>query len=81
METHSEIGERILAAVEDYGEVAKIVRHHARALGLTGYPDGLSGEDIPLLSRIVAVAEAYGEMTSDSSCQDAVPSEPPLPAG
>ncbi len=39
-----------------------------------GYPDGLTGEDIPLLSRIIAVADAYNAMTSDRPYRDAMPS-------
>jgi len=39
-----------------------------------GYPDGLVDEDIPLLSRIIAVADAYNAMTSDRPYRDAMPS-------
>ena len=65
MEQHSEIGERILANVEDYAEIARIVRHHHERMDGNGYPDGVSGQNIPLLSRIIAVADAYNAMTSD----------------
>ena len=58
MEQHSEIGERILANVEDYAEIARIVRHHHERMDGNGYPDGVSGQNIPLLSRIIAVADA-----------------------
>jgi putative nucleotidyltransferase with HDIG domain len=74
METHSEIGEKILANVDDYAEVAKIVRHHHERVDGQGYPDGLSESDIPLLSRIIAVADAYNAMTSDRPYRDAMPS-------
>lgn len=74
MEKHSEIGERILAKVEDYAEIAKIVRHHHERWDGHGYPDGLSGEEIPLISRIIAVADAYNAMTSDRPYRDAMPS-------
>lgn len=74
MEEHPAIGERILSKVEDYGEIARIVRHHhERADGL-GYPDSLSDDEIPLLSRIIAVADAYDAMTSDRPYRDAMPS-------
>ena len=59
MEQHPVIGERILAKVEDYAEIASIVRHHHERVDGGGYPDGLVGEQIPLLSRIIAVADAY----------------------
>ena len=74
MEMHPPIGERIVAQVEDFREIAKIVRHHHERWDGRGYPDGLSGEDIPLMSRIVAVAEAYNAMTSDRPYQEAMPS-------
>jgi putative two-component system response regulator len=74
METHSEIGERILSKVEDYAEIARIVRHHHERWDGQGYPDGHAGEDIPLLSRIIAVADAYNAMTSDRPYRDAMPS-------
>jgi putative nucleotidyltransferase with HDIG domain len=82
MEQHSEIGERILAKVDDYDEIAKIVRHHhERADGRgyervdgRGYPDGLTGSEVPLISRIIAVADAYNAMTSDRPYRDAMPS-------
>ena len=74
MEEHSAIGERILAKVDDYAEIAAIVRHHHERVDGQGYPDGLSGENIPLISRIIAAADAYNAMTSDRPYRDAMPS-------
>lgn len=74
MERHSEIGERILGKVSDYSEIAKIVRHHHERVDGHGYPDGVSGDDIPMISRIIAVADAYNAMTSDRPYRDAMPS-------
>jgi putative nucleotidyltransferase with HDIG domain len=74
MQTHSEIGQRILAKVDDYAEIAKIVRHHHERIDGAGYPDGLRGHEIPLISRIIAVADAYNAMTSDRPYRDAMPS-------
>jgi putative nucleotidyltransferase with HDIG domain len=74
MEKHSEIGERILAKVEDYAEIAKIVRHHHERWDGQGYPDGIAELDIPLISRIISVADAYNAMTSDRPYRDAMPS-------
>ncbi len=74
MEKHSEIGERILANVEDYAEIAAIVRHHHERVDGHGYPDRLMGESIPILARIMAVADAYNAMTSDRPYRDAMPS-------
>lgn len=73
MQQHSEIGEKILANVDTYVEIASIVRHHHERVDGEGYPDGISGDAIPLLSRIVAVADAYNAMTSDRPYRDAMP--------
>jgi putative nucleotidyltransferase with HDIG domain len=74
MQRHSEIGERIVANVDTYAEIASIVRHHHERVDGQGYPDGLPEEKIPLLSRIIAVADAYNAMTSDRPYRDAMPS-------
>jgi putative nucleotidyltransferase with HDIG domain len=76
METHSERGERVLAKVdvEEYADIARIVRHHHERWDGQGYPDGVVGVDIPLISRIIAVADAYDAMTSDRPYRDAMPS-------
>jgi putative nucleotidyltransferase with HDIG domain len=74
MEKHSEIGERILAKVEDYAEIARIVRHHHERWDGEGYPDRLSTDEIPLISRIIGVADAYNAMTSARPYRDAMPS-------
>jgi putative nucleotidyltransferase with HDIG domain len=74
MEHHSEIGERILAKVDDYAEIAGIVRHHHERVDGNGYPDGVVDDLIPMLSRIIAVADAYNAMTSDRPYRDAMPS-------
>jgi putative nucleotidyltransferase with HDIG domain len=74
MQMHSEIGERILGKVDGYGDIANIVRHHHERIDGEGYPDHVRGEDIPLVSRIIAVADAYNAMTSDRPYRDAMPS-------
>ena len=74
MEQHSVIGERILRNVDDYAEIAAIVRHHHERVDGNGYPDRLEGDEIPLLARIIAVADAYNAMTSDRPYRDAMPS-------
>ena len=74
MEQHPVIGERILSKVEDYSDIARIVRHHHERVDGLGYPDNLHGDEIPLLSRIIAVADAYNAMTSDRPYRDAMPS-------
>ncbi len=74
MEDHASIGERILSKVEDYSEIARIVRHHHEQVDGLGYPDRLKEDSIPLISRIIAVADAYNAMTSDRPYRDAMPS-------
>jgi putative nucleotidyltransferase with HDIG domain len=74
MEGHSTIGERILKNVEDYSEIASIVRHHHERVDGRGYPDGLVADEIPLVSKIIAVADAYNAMTSKRPYRDAMPS-------
>jgi putative nucleotidyltransferase with HDIG domain len=74
MEEHSVIGERILSRVENYAEIANVVRHHHERVDGHGYPDGLTSDDIPLLARIIAVADAYNAMTSDRPYREAMPS-------
>jgi len=74
MERHSVIGEEILRNVDGYGEIAEVVRSHHERVDGTGYPDRISGEEIPLLARIIAVADAYNAMTSDRPYRDAMPS-------
>jgi len=65
METHPELGERIIAPIDRLQSVRPIVRHcHERWDG-GGYPDGLEGEHIPLESRIIFVCDAYHAMTTN----------------
>src|SRR5581483_9772083 len=65
METHPELGERIIAPIDRLEDVRAIVRHcHERWDG-RGYPDGVAGESIPLESRIIFVCDAYHAMTTD----------------
>jgi response regulator RpfG family c-di-GMP phosphodiesterase len=66
MKTHSALGESLFrsAALDCVGEVAPVIRHHHEAFDGSGYPDGLDGERIPLLSRILLIADAYDAMAS-----------------
>lgn len=65
MKKHPEIGYRIAISTPELVPIAEyILTHHERWDG-SGYPQGIKGEEIPLLSRIIAVADAYDAMTSD----------------
>lgn len=62
---HPEIGEQILKDVRALKNIAKIVKHHHERYDGNGYPDSLMGDQIPLESAIIAVADAYDAMTSN----------------
>jgi len=76
MEKHTVDGERLLLRVGGLlGEIGRVVRScHERYDG-RGYPDGLAGENIPLLARIVSCCDAFNAMTSDRSYRKALPQE------
>jgi HD-GYP domain-containing protein (c-di-GMP phosphodiesterase class II) len=65
MERHSEIGYRIAETLSDLSSIAELILHHHEHWDGGGYPRGLSGEQIPLASRIIAVADAFDAMTHD----------------
>jgi putative nucleotidyltransferase with HDIG domain len=62
---HSIIGATILHPIKELSDVAKEVRHHQECFDGSGYPDGLAGNDIPLVARIIAVADAFDAMTTN----------------
>jgi HD-GYP domain-containing protein (c-di-GMP phosphodiesterase class II) len=64
MKTHSEIGEKIMAATELEGsqQAARVIRHHHEHYDGQGYPDKLAGENIPICSRIISIADSYDAM-------------------
>jgi putative nucleotidyltransferase with HDIG domain len=66
---HTEIGHEILRPVGFEPLVTDIVRHHHERMNGRGYPDGLNGESIPLVARIVGVCDAYDTMTSERAYQ------------
>lgn len=78
MKQHSTIAIRILERVEGLQDAAPIIKHHHERFDGKGYPDGLIGQQIPLGSRIIAVAEAYDILTSDVPWRDAVDRESAL---
>src|SRR5438067_931860 len=72
MQTHPERGARMLAGVPEMSEVAAAVRHHHENWDGSGYPAGLAGEQIPLASRIIRVADAYDALTSPRPFREAL---------
>jgi putative nucleotidyltransferase with HDIG domain len=69
---HCELGERILAPLAEDEEILKIVRHHHENYDGNGYPDRLSGRQIPLAARILAVADTYDAIISDRPYRQAM---------
>jgi response regulator RpfG family c-di-GMP phosphodiesterase len=61
---HAEVGEEFLKPLEFFGEVGEIIRGHHESYDGTGYPDAKAGEEIPLVARVLAVADAFDAMTS-----------------
>jgi diguanylate cyclase (GGDEF)-like protein/putative nucleotidyltransferase with HDIG domain len=64
MSTHPAVGAQILASIDFPFPVVSIVKHHHENWDGTGYPDGLEGEEIPLGSRVLAIADCYEALTA-----------------
>ena len=72
IEKHPAVGHRILNATEEFSHISdEILAHHEKWDG-SGYPRGLKGEEIPLLSRIIAVVDAYDVMTTKQVYKNAM---------
>lgn len=78
MKKHSEIGHRIALASPEFAHIADYILHHHEKWDGTGYPTGLSGEEIPLQSRILAVCDAYDAMTENRVYRRAMSSKDAL---
>ncbi|MGH9744814.1 MAG: response regulator [Candidatus Acidiferrales bacterium] len=75
MRKHAEVGERICAPLRSFRLVLPIIRHHHEKRDGSGYPDGLSGEAIPLTARILQLADVYDALTTDRPYRTAVESD------
>ena len=73
VQEHAAEGASILGILSMYHEASHIVRHHHERWDGAGYPTGLSGVDIPIGSRVIAVADTYDAMTSDRVYRKALP--------
>jgi putative nucleotidyltransferase with HDIG domain len=62
---HCEKGDRILSPIVEDEDISRMVRHHHEHWDGKGYPDGLSGQQIPQGARVLSVADAYDAMTSE----------------
>jgi putative two-component system response regulator len=73
MKQHTIIGDRLCGNLRALRLVRPIVRHHHERLDGSGYPDGLRGEEIPLLAQVVSIADTYDAMTTDRPYRAALP--------
>ena len=75
MRTHAASGAEMVATskIEQAEMIAKIIRHHHEHLDGSGYPDGLKGKNIPLLSRIISVADSYDAISMHRHYSGATP--------
>jgi putative nucleotidyltransferase with HDIG domain len=69
---HAQMGWRIVSQVKDLDGVARAILHHHERFDGAGYPDGLAGLEIPALSRVLAVCDAYDAMTSDRPYREGI---------
>ncbi len=70
---HPIIGEQILSSITEYPYLSIGAKYHHERYDGKGYPEGLKGEDIPEIARIIAVADTYDAMTSSRSYREALP--------
>lgn len=75
MEEHAAAGERICAPLKSFKLVLPIIRHHHEKLDGSGYPDGLRGEAIPLLARILQTADVYDALATRRPYRAALPTD------
>ncbi len=78
MHEHPAIGERILRSVEPLQMVASYIIYHHEHYDGRGYPHGARGEEIPLIARIISVADAYDSMSSRRPYRETLPEEESL---
>jgi len=78
MRKHPVVGERICAPLKSMRLVLPIIRHHHEKRDGSGYPDGLSGEAIPLPARILQLADVYDALTTDRPYRTAISPEAAL---
>jgi len=75
MKKHPEIGYRIAVTSNELYPIAECILYHHERYDGKGYPQGLKGDEIPLLSRIIAVVDAYDAMTEDRAYRKAMSKE------
>lgn len=69
---HPVLGSELVGDVEFLSEIVPVIRHHHERFDGAGYPDGLVGESIPRLARVMAIADSYDAMTSNRAYRPAM---------
>ena len=72
---HPVLGNQILSSISDYPYISIAAHYHHERYDGKGYPDGLKGNDIPEIARIISVADAYDAMSSNRSYRRAIPQQ------
>ena len=72
---HPGHGASVIAQIEEFADVAAIVQAHHERIDGTGYPNGVCGDDVPWLSRMISIADTYDVMTARDSYREPVPPE------
>jgi HD-GYP domain-containing protein (c-di-GMP phosphodiesterase class II) len=62
---HVQLGASMIEMLGEMHPIVPLIRHHHESWDGTGYPDGMKGEEIPMISRVISVADMYDAMTSD----------------
>src|SRR4051794_1755130 len=75
VKSHPEQGARLVSQIDGYGPVAEIILAHHERIDGTGYPNGIAGDAIPKLARMISVADTYDVMTARDSYREPVSSE------
>lgn len=78
IENHASLGSQILKRVQQMNAIVPGVKHHHERYDGKGYPNGLSGKNIPLLARVIAIADAFDAMTSPRPYKQAMTREAAL---
>jgi putative two-component system response regulator len=72
MRTHPTIGEQLCGSMRALVHVRPIIRHHHERLDGSGYPDGLAGQDVPLLAQIVGIVDVFDALVTSRPYREAV---------
>jgi HD-GYP domain-containing protein (c-di-GMP phosphodiesterase class II) len=73
IQEHTRLGAALLAPIPELADVAEVCKSHHERWDGSGYPDGLAGEEIPRLARLISVADMYCAMISERPYRDSLP--------